>query len=268
MEFTKYHGLGNDFIFIEDLGGNLISNGETLAKSLCHRQFGIGGDGLVLVTRPADLFIMRIFNADGTEAQMCGNAVRCMAHYLIDRGLQEGPLLEIGTNSGTKQIVVHGEQYVVDMGEPDFTFNQGNCLSLEVAGTRWDAYPVSMGNPHGVIFVDDLDKLEFSTWGPLLETHSIWPDKANIEFTQIMGPNHLQVKVWERGAGPTLACGTGASAATVIATKLGLVEKGPIKVSLPGGDLLIEWTESNQVLMTGPATKVFTGWININNLRK
>lgn len=266
VEFTKYHGLGNDFIFVEDFGGNLVPNGETLAKLLCHRQFGIGADGLVLITKNADLFTMRIFNADGTEAEMCGNAIRCMADYLVDRGLQKDSVLNIGTISGIKRIEIQDNQYVVAMGEPDFSFNQGEVVTMDSHGVSWTAHPVSMGNPHGVIFVDDLASLDFPTWGPRLEAHEVWPEKANIEFTQVVGLNHLQVKVWERGAGPTLACGTGASAAAVVATKLGMVNKDPVRVSLPGGDLLIEWDRDNQVFMTGPATKVFTGWINIKNL--
>jgi len=266
VQFTKYHGLGNDFIFVEDFGGNLVPNGETLAKLLCHRQFGIGADGLVFITGDADLYTMRIFNGDGSEAEMCGNAIRCMADYLLDHGLSTGPTLPIGTISGTKEIRVQDGLYVVDMGEPDFSFSQGEVVKIDSHGVSWRAYPVSMGNPHGVVFVDKLASLDFLTWGPRLEAHEVWPQKANIEFTEVIASNHLQVRVWERGAGPTLACGTGACAATVVARRLGLVEEGPVKVSLPGGDLVIEWVEDNRVFMTGSATKVFTGIIDINNL--
>lgn len=266
MQFTKYHGLGNDFIFVEDFGGILLPNGESLAKFLCHRQFGIGADGLVLITGDASLYTMRIFNSDGSEAEMCGNAIRCMADYLLEHGLAIGPVLTIGTISGPKEIRVSGDAYMVDMGEPDFSFNQGESVELDSHGVVWNAYPISMGNPHGVVFVEDLAELDFFTWGPRLEQHTAWPQRANIEFTELLSPNHLQVRVWERGAGPTLACGTGACAAAVVASKLGLVEEGPIRVTLPGGDLLIEWTPDHQVFMTGPATQVFTGVINIKNL--
>ena len=266
MQFTKYHGLGNDFIFVEDFGGNLVPNGESLAKLICHRQFGIGADGLVLVTGDASQYTMRIFNSDGSEAEMCGNAIRCMADYLLEHRLATGPVLTIGTISGPKEIRVAGDLYVVDMGEPDFSFNKGEMVELDFHGEMWTAYPVSMGNPHGVVFVEDMEELDYCTWGPRLEAHSTWPHKANIEFTQVLSSNHLSVRVWERGAGPTLACGTGACAAAVVASKLGLVDAGPVRVTLPGGDLLIEWAADNRVFMTGPATKVFTGVININNL--
>lgn len=267
MRFTKYHGLGNDFIFVEDFGGILLAQGEKLAKDLCHRQFGIGADGLVLMTKEADLYTMRIFNADGTEPEMCGNAIRCMADYLLRAGLAEGPLIQIGTLSGTKEIRVSDGLYVVDMGEPDFSFAQNEVLSIASHDEVWQTYPVSMGNPHGVIFVRDLAELDFHRWGPRLELASVWPNKANIEFTQVLGTNHLKVLVWERGAGPTLACGTGASAAAAVAIKQGYVQ-GPVRVSLPGGDLTIDWKPNNRIYMAGPATQVFTGTIDIDKIER
>lgn len=261
MRFTKYHGLGNDFIFMEDFGGILLPNGESLAKSLCHRNLGIGADGLVLITHKEDLYTMRIFNPDGTEAEMCGNAIRCLADYLLKHGLVTGPEIQIGTISGTKEIRVSGELYVVNMGEPDFSFNNGEVVKFDSHGRSWVANPVSMGNPHGVVFLNDLDGLDFNTWGPRLEEAEVWPEKANIEFVEVLDPTHLRVRVWERGAGPTLACGTGACAAAVVSSKRGLT-KGPVRVTLPGGDLSIEWAANNEVFMTGPATKVFTGRVD------
>jgi len=263
VHFTKYHGLGNDFIFIEDFKGMHVSNGESMAKMLCHRQFGIGADGLVFITMNEDIYTMRIFNSDGTEAEMCGNAIRCMADYLVRNNLVKGHLLQIGTISGVKKISVNDGLYVVDMGEPDFTFNGGDEVKIDSHGKIWTADAVSMGNPHAVIFVDDLDNLDFLTWGPRLEEDEVWPEKANIEFTQVISDNRLKVKVWERGVGPTLACGTGACAAAVAAIRRGLVSS-PVQVSLPGGDLTIEW-EDNRVFMAGPATKVFTGSVKIKN---
>jgi diaminopimelate epimerase len=270
-QFVKYHGLGNDFIFIEDFGGNLLPRGEMLAQTLCHRQFGIGADGLVFITKQTDLYTMRIFNVDGTEAEMCGNAIRCMAHYLLEQGLAQDPVIQVGTVSGVKEIRRDDEWYVVDMGEPDFSFSQGSAVEVVSHDVSWTAYPVSMGNPHAVVFVDDLSTLDFATWGPRLETARVWPNGANIEFTQVLSPNHLRVKVWERGAGPTLACGTGACAAAVMASRLGLAQEltaGAIRVSLPGGVLAIHGTPDNHVFMAGPAVRVFSGSIDISKVEK
>ncbi len=262
MRFEKYHGLGNDFIFLRDCKEKLLPQGGELAKRLCHRNFGIGADGLVLITGGPALYTMRIFNPDGSEAEMCGNAIRCLAAYLVKHDLAAGPRLSIGTIGGIKEIKIAGDQYVVDMGEPDFTFGQGKAAELEAGGKSWTVYPISLGNPHGVTFPDDLDGLDIAAWGPLLENHEIWPKQANIEFVKVKGPHQLQVKVWERGAGPTLACGTGACAALVVAAKLGLTERSA-KVSLPGGDLFIEWNQANRVLMSGPAEFVYAGEIEI-----
>lgn len=260
MFFTKYHGLGNDFILIEDFEKVLLPQGETLAKSLCHRRFGIGADGLVLITVDSLLYTMRIFNADGAEAEMCGNAIRCVAAHLLERKLVSGPVLEIGTISGVKPIRVRNGIYAVDMGKPDFSFNKGQPLEIKIEGKSWEVHPVSMGNPHGVVFLENLDALDIFTWGPLLENNSVWPQKANIGFGQVLSTNHLHLKVWERGAGATLACGSGACAAAAVAGKLGLTE-GNVTVSLPGGDLLIE-RRGRSVIMVGPAIKVFSGQIS------
>ena len=271
LKFVKYHGLGNDFILVEDAGGFLLPQGEMLATALCHRQFGIGADGLVFITKDTDAYTMRIFNADGTEAEMCGNAVRCMADYLLHEGLVQSPDIEIGTISGTKLVRVEGERYVVDMGEPDFPFSQGKAVEVLSHGMTWNTHPVSMGNPHAVVFVDDLSELDFSTWGPRLEVAEVWPKGANIEFTQVISRDRLRVKVWERGAGPTLACGTGACAAAVVASKLGLTSEltnNPITVSLPGGELTIHGGVDNHVYMTGPAVRVFSGHIDISRVER
>jgi diaminopimelate epimerase len=267
VEFVKYHGLGNDFILIEDFGGELLPRGGRLAKTLCHRQFGIGADGLVLVVQDEDLYTMRIFNADGTEAEMCGNAIRCVADYLAKTGLVFGPVFQIGSLSGVKEISVDGELYTVDMGEADFSFSQGGAVEILSHGVTWTTYPVSMGNPHAVIFVDDLDELDFQLWGPRLEAAQEWPSGSNIEFVQVLAPDQIRVKVWERGAGPTLACGTGACASAAVSARQGLIgslTEGSVKVSLPGGDLAIHAGEANHIFMTGPATRVFSGRIDIS----
>ena len=267
VEFVKYHGLGNDFILIEDFGGELLPRGGRLAKTLCHRQFGIGADGLVLVVQDEDLYTMRIFNADGTEAEMCGNAIRCVADYLAKTGLVFGPVFQIGSLSDVKEISVDGELYTVDMGEADFSFSQGGAVEILSHGVTWTTYPVSMGNPHAVIFVDDLDELDFQLWGPRLEAAQEWPSGSNIEFVQVLAPDQIRVKVWERGAGPTLACGTGACASAAVSARQGLIgslTEGSVKVSLPGGDLAIHAGEDNHIFMTGPATRVFSGRIDIS----
>ena len=262
LDFVKYHGLGNDFIFIEDLGRNLVPNAESLAESLCHRKFGIGADGLVLIARHNDLFSMRIFNADGSEAEMCGNAVRCMAHHLVEKKMVTESVIRIQTGDGLKEVHLHQDLYAVDMGEPELSFNSGEPLELFIDGEEWVVHPVSMGNPHGVVVVSNLDSLAFNTWGPILETHRVWPNKANIEFVEVLEDNHVRVKVWERGVGPTLACGTGACAAVVVCARLGLTNR-KVTVTLPGGDLLVEWAADNHVWMTGPATRVFAGQVQV-----
>ncbi|HHW73425.1 MAG TPA: diaminopimelate epimerase [Firmicutes bacterium] len=265
-EFVKYHGLGNDFVFLEDLRGDLLPEGEELARLLCHRHFGIGADGLVLIVKDGDLFTMRIFNPDGSEAEMCGNAVRCMADYLLRQGLASGPVLPIGTLAGVKEVQATGGLYRVDMGEPDLSFLGGGSLGIAESGREWVCHPVSMGNPHGVVFVDEVDSLNLAVLGPALENAPVWPHKANIEFVQVLDQNRIKVRVWERGAGPTLACGTGACAAAVVSMEQGHCQT-PVRVGLPGGELTIGWQEGGHVFMSGPATRVFAGRIDLEALR-
>lgn len=269
MKFWKYHGLGNDFVFIEDFEENLIGKAPELAKKLCDRNYGIGGDGLVLITKPKH-YTMRIFNADGSEAEMCGNAIRCIAKHLKDRGLESEDQMIIGTLKGEKKITVTGEQYTVDMGEPVFDPAQIPMAvdktplnaPILVDGRHFLISGVSMGNPHGVIFVSDLAEVDLPLLGPKIEHHSVWPAQANIEFVSVLGKDHIEVKVWERGVGPTLACGTGACASAVVASSLQLTSR-EVRVTLPGGDLVIKWQENNRVLMTGPATLAFEGTVSI-----
>lgn len=267
MHFTKYQGLGNDFILIEDFEEKLLPRAGVLARRLCRRRWGIGADGLVLITLAAGLYTMRIFNPDGSEAEMCGNAIRCLAHHLLRRGLVEGTVIFLGTVSGSKQIKVSDLQYTVAMGSPDFSFNGGKALEFSSHGQTWLIHPVSLGNPHGVVFLEDLQGFDFAAWGPRLEQASFWPQGANIEFVQVLSPSQLKVRVWERGAGATLACGSGACAALAAAVRLGLAEEKAV-VSMPGGDLKVEWKKGEQVFMTGPAVQVFSGSVDPDQIRE
>ncbi|HBV85888.1 MAG TPA: diaminopimelate epimerase [Desulfosporosinus sp.] len=277
MKFIKMHGLGNDFVFIDHFSGSDVDvDYPELAKKLCHRQFGIGGDGLVVVlpSNVADAR-MRIFNSDGSEPEMCGNGIRCFARYVYDQGLLISDPMLIETGAGIlklnlyiKEGQVQGVQ--VDMGEPILraelipVLGEGEPVvgqSIEVLGETYLYTAVSMGNPHCVIFVEDFSTLDFDRLGPAIEKHSLFPRKTNVEFIQINSPQEITMKVWERGAGPTLACGTGACASAVAAVLNQKTERA-VTVHLPGGDLFIEWGSDNHVYMTGPATYAFKGeWL-------
>lgn len=266
MRFTKYHGLGNDFVFIEDFAEEMLAQAPQLAKRMCDRHFGVGADGLVLITRPSGRYTMRVFNADGSEAEMCGNAIRCVAKHLRDRRLVDGDSLGVGTKESVKTIQFDEDSYTVDMGKPIWDAEaipmEGSGDSIRkmvtVEGHVLEISGVSLGNPHGVVMVDCVDKVPLHTLGPLLERHPLFPERVNVEFVQRVSHDHLQVAVWERGVGPTLACGTGACASVAVAARLGLVDRS-CRVSLPGGDLSIEWREDDHLLMRGPAVRVFTG---------
>lgn len=276
MKFIKMHGLGNDFVFLDHFSVTPEVDYPMLAKKLCHRQFGIGGDGLavILPSEVADAK-MRIFNPDGSEPEMCGNAIRCFARYVYDQGIVIHDSIEVETGAGILKLnltiregQVQGVK--VDMGEPILradlipVLGEGDPVvgqEIEVTGETFLYTAVSMGNPHCVIFIEDLDVLDFERVGPAIEKHSLFPRKTNVEFIQVDSPSELTMKVWERGAGPTLACGTGACAATVAAVLNQKTERD-VTVHLPGGDLLIEWGSDNHVYMTGPATYAFMGeWL-------
>ncbi|MDL2315682.1 diaminopimelate epimerase [Desulfovibrio sp. OttesenSCG-928-A18] len=272
IPFTKMHGAGNDYIYVEEFDFPL-PHLEALAVHISHRHFGVGGDGLVLIgpSSTAD-FRMRIFNADGSEAEMCGNASRCVAKYLYEHKRTLKHELSLETKAGIKSVsleVEHGlvRAVRVNMGRPAFSpadipmsvkakdfINQ----ELTVAGTLWRGTALSMGNPHLVIFVDDLHSLDLPRIGPLFENHAYFPKRVNTEFIQVIDPKRIVMRVWERGSGETLACGTGACASLVACV---LNEKtGPdITVSLPGGALCIEWEKGGNVFMTGPAVSVCSG---------
>lgn len=276
MNFTKMHGLGNDFIVVEG-EAKLPDHAAELAEQLCNRFFGIGADGLVYIlpSEKAD-FRMRIMNSDGSEAEQCGNAIRCVAKYVYDNGLTNKENITIETlGAGVQKVqlsIAAGkvETVRVDMGQPILdglqvptTIDANPVLnhSIEVDGREFHFTAVSMGNPHCVIYVDDAVNFDLSIWGPKLEVHPLFPRKINVEFVTVRSRDYTDMRVWERGAGPTLACGTGACA-TVVASVLNGVTDRTATVSLKGGDLLIEWNEEdNHVYMTGPAAEVYRGTI-------
>ena len=278
MEFFKMHGLGNDFIFLDHFSVAVDEDYPKLARKLCHRHFGIGGDGLILIlpSEVADAQ-MRVINSDGSEPEMCGNGIRCFARYVYDQGIVTHNPMRVETLAGilTIHLIVKGAQVQgvrVDMGEPILradlipVLGQGEPVvgeTLEVSGETFQYTAVSMGNPHCVIFVEDFATLDFERLGPAIEKHSLFPRKTNVEFIEVNSPKDLTMKVWERGAGPTLACGTGACASAV-AGVLNHKTARAVTVHLPGGDLFIEWGLDNHVYMTGPATYVFKGeWLDI-----
>ncbi|HTG70915.1 MAG TPA: diaminopimelate epimerase [Candidatus Udaeobacter sp.] len=274
MNFTKMHGLGNDFVVIAG-EQQLPDHVADLAIRLCNRFFGIGADGLVYIL-PSEIadFRMRIINSDGSEAEQCGNAIRCVAKYVYDNGLTDKEEITIETlGAGAQKVqltVSDGEvsSVRVDMGEPILnglqvptTIDAEQVIEhpIEVDGREFRFTAVSMGNPHCVIYVDDAVHFDLSTWGPKLETHPLFPRKINVEFVTVNSRTHTDMRVWERGAGPTLACGTGACATVVASVLTGATDR-TATVSLKGGDLLIEWNESdNHVYMTGPAAVSFRG---------
>ncbi|MFN8577246.1 MAG: diaminopimelate epimerase [Candidatus Sericytochromatia bacterium] len=278
LPFVKMQGCGNDFILVESSLILMDRDLSSLAKKMCDRNYGVGGDGLIIV-HPSEKsdFRMQIINSDGSEPEMCGNGIRCFARYLDMSKKTDRKDLEIETLAGIiKPSIVeinNNIQVKVDMGEPilkplevpvsgfdnlDKVVNQ----DLEIEGKVFKINAVSMGNPHCIIFVDDLDKVEFEHWGPIIEKFKTFPKKTNVEFVKIEDRNNLRVKVWERGAGATLACGTGACA-TLVAGVLNNICEKTANVHLPGGTLQIEWRDDNRVIMTGPAEMSFAGVYHI-----
>ncbi|WNR46568.1 diaminopimelate epimerase [Paenibacillus roseipurpureus] len=279
MNFTKMHGLGNDFIVVAG-EKELPSHAAELAIRLCNRFFSIGADGVVFIlpSEKAD-FQMRIINSDGSEAEQCGNAIRCVSKYVYDHKLIDATEITIETiGAGVQKVQVQVEDGVVvtarvDMGQPILqglqvptTVNADTVIDypIEVDGQAFRFTAVSMGNPHCVIYVDDAVNFDLAAWGPKLERHPMFPRKINVEFATVRSRTFTDMRVWERGAGPTLACGTGACATLVSSVLNGLSDR-EATVSLKGGDLLIEWREEdNHVYMTGPAEEVFTGTVAID----
>ena len=276
LSFTKMHGNGNDFIVIDcrDKKVSSLNGLNSLSVSsirLCDRRFGIGADQVLLLygSDRAD-FMMRIFNADGSEVEMCGNGIRCFAKYIWDRDLSSKNVLAVETLAGIIRPEKAGDMVKVDMGRPEL---EGRKIPVNLDGLIKD-YPlriedrdfaltcVSMGNPHAVIVVDDVSKFDVRRYGPPLENHQLFPKRINVEFIQVLDRETIKMRVWERGSGETMACGTGASAAAVAANLKGLTEK-KVVVQLLGGDLIIELPDDGHVYMTGPAEEVFEGTISL-----
>lgn len=273
IKFTKMHGLGNDYVYIDAINQN-IENESSLARFVSNRHFGIGSDGLILICKSdvAD-FKMRMFNSDGSEAEMCGNGIRCVGKFVYDKGLTNKTKVEIETLAGIKTLILNTrngkvETARVDMGEPILEAekipvisneNPVKNLILNAEGEKFKFTCVSMGNPHAITVVDDTESFNVERYGKVLEVAKAFPKKANIEFAQIINKSKINMRVWERGAGETLACGTGACATAVACNLNGLTER-MVNIELLGGNLEIEWNkDDNHVYMTGPAVTVFDG---------
>lgn len=275
MRFTKMHGAGNDYIYIECFTQH-VENSRDLSKKLSDRHFGIGADGIVLIkpSAVADCF-MDIYNADGSRAQMCGNAIRCTAKYIYDNKLKKSTIF-VETLSGIKAVeiikkdgtVVGGR---VNMGKPILSGHQiptryGTSIvkneKLNIENKLYEITCVSMGNPHCVVFCDEIEKLDLNTIGPHFEIHEMFPEKINTEFVEVLDKNYLKMRVWERGSGETLACGTGACASVVAAIINGFCKMDTnVIVKALGGDLTVRWCDDNDVYLSGNAVKVFDGEI-------
>jgi diaminopimelate epimerase len=271
MKFWKMHGLGNDYIVIDNRNEK-ISDAEAveLAQRLCERRFSVGADGLLLVSNSSLADVrMRIFNADGSEAEMCGNGIRCFAKYCYENNITKKNELTVETLAGTKRAWLTVEDstvtsVMVDMGTPMLErskipmLGRGTCINedLQANGEKYKATCLSVGNPHCVIFVDAIDDFPVKNIGSKIENHSAFPERTNVEFAQVLNKNELKLRVWERGVGETLACGTGACAAVVAGNLLKKIGN-KVRVHLVGGDLEVEYAE--RMFLSGPAEKVFEG---------
>jgi len=283
LRLTKMHGTGNDYLFINTFDEDLTDvDLKQLARVLSDRHFGIGSDGMILV-EPSKVanFKMRIFNSDGSEAEMCGNGIRCFAKYVYERGMTTQKKLEVETLAGIirPKLFLEGrkvKRVQVDMGKPRLGRAEIPMSGkpetepvigerIRVAGERYEITCVSMGNPHCVLFVDNVDKFPVSKVGPQIENHNLFPKRTNVEFVQISSNSDIKMRVWERGAGETLACGTGASAAVVAGNLNGKLAR-TVTVRLLGGDLTVEWLGNEHVMLTGPAEEVFTAEVDIDAL--
>ena len=274
MRFIKMHGAGNDYVYVDGFQ-QPVDNPEQLACAVSDRHFGIGGDGLILIlpSSVADVR-MRIFNPDGSEAEMCGNGVRCVAKYAFEHNLVERTDITVETGAGILALQLQPnsagriDRVRVNMGQPRLLRSQipmngpaeeqAVKIILQALDQTFEATCVSMGNPHCVIYVDDVDSFPVAVYGPILENHPVFPRRTNVEFVQVLSPSEVKQRTWERGAGETLACGTGASAVTVAGVLTGQTEPCLLN-HLRGGDLEMEYTAEGTVFMTGPAVQVFEG---------
>lgn len=280
LQFTKMHGCGNDYIYFDCINGPEIKNPGELSKNLSDRHYGIGGDGIILICKStvADAK-MRMFNMDSTEGKMCGNGIRCVGKYLFDNKIVQKKTIKIETLSGIKTLTITeknnlAEFITVDMGKPEFipekipvTLKGEKIINypITVCNSNYKINCISMGNPHCVVFCDNIDNIDIEKIGPKFETSSIFPEKINTEFIEVLDNKNLKMRVFERGSGETFACGTGACASVVMAVENGFCKKNDdITVKLKGGNLSIKYTDST-VLMTGTAETVFTGAVEVGD---
>ena len=263
MRFTKMQGIGNDYVYV-NLFEEKVEDAPALARKLSRRRFGVGSDGLILIG-PSDRadFRMHMYNADGSRGAMCGNGARCVGKYVHDKGLTEKTKLTLETDAGIRALRPNLEggrvaSVRVDMGEPGFDGERE--LLVEIGGRTFAVTPVSMGNPHGVTFLQEpVERFDLGMYGPLMERHPAFPEGINAEFVNVLSRDRLRMRVWERGSGVTLACGTGACAVLAAACLRGLTQR-KARVELDGGELTVEWDEATgHVFMTGPAAFVFDG---------
>mgnify|MGYP000190763210 FL=1 len=282
MKFTKMHGIGNDYVYVNCFE-EAVSNPSAVAKFVSDRHFGIGSDGLILI-KPSDIADceMDMYNLDGSQGAMCGNGIRCVAKYVYDYGIVKKENISVSTKSGIKYLdltVRNGKVALVrvNMGSPVLTASQIPVVSsteeminapLKVNGETYYITAVSMGNPHAIVYMTDVDHLDIGEIGPYFENHMAFPDRVNTEFVEVLDDHTLKMRVWERGSGETLACGTGACAVAVASILNGHVDgEKPVTVKLLGGDLEIFWDrQENLVYMTGPAATVFDGEIDLSFL--
>lgn len=274
LKFTKMHGLGNDYVYMDCTKSGEPKDIASLACFVSNRHFGVGSDGLILICK-SDIcdFKMRMFNLDGSEAEMCGNGIRCVGKFVYDKGLTSKTEITVETLAGVKKLKLQVEEgkvqtVEVDMGEPILEAQRIPVISdeypvknlkLQAEGKEFTFACVSVGNPHAITIVDNVDEFDVEKYGKKLEVDKHFPEKANIEFIQIVDKNTIKMRVWERGSGETFACGTGASAVAVACNLNGLTEDD-VTVKLLGGDLQIKWNkENNHIYMTGPAVTVFEG---------
>ena len=282
MKFTKMHGIGNDYIYVNCMDGIDFDPVQT-SIALSDRHFGVGSDGMILIC-PSDKadFRMRMFNADGSEGRMCGNGIRCFAKYVYCKGLTEKTVLTIETLAGIKTawLILDSNDVSavrVDMGSPilepslipvEFSGERMVDEKIDAAGKTWNVTAISMGNPHCVTYVDDVESLDLEKIGPMFENHPMFPERVNTEFVRKIDDSTVQMRVWERGSGETWACGTGACAVAAASILNGVVNQNSVTVKLRGGDLLIEWDRGENVIyMTGTATFVFEGEIALTCVR-
>ncbi|MHC4933023.1 MAG: diaminopimelate epimerase [Planctomycetota bacterium] len=272
MRFVKMHGAGNDYVFVDTFEES-VADAPSLARAVSDRHTGIGGDGLILLapSESADCRMI-MYNADGSRAEMCGNGLRCVARLARNRGRVASDLMRVETDAGIRVVQLTPDGARVDMGAPSFSPESIPVTlpgprvvdqELEILDTRVSLTCVSMGNPHAVLYVDDVDRVDVSRIGPIVEMHDLFPERTNVEFVQVLDESHVRQRTWERGSGETLACGTGACAVCVAGVLTGRTGHS-LRIRLRGGELLLEWDGEGSVLMTGPVVEVFRGeWASL-----